>query len=129
MERASLPRDTCTPEHALLLFAPDLRLDLRVGFAENQKQRTRLGRSVRLKSRGTEARRYQKRVRGGRSPQTATGPAEALATALYLNDRYELDGRDPNGYAVESSLRAEPQSQRCSRISPSSVRERVCMQP
>jgi deoxyribodipyrimidine photo-lyase len=25
-------------------------------------------------------------------------PAEALETALYLNDRYELDGRDPNGY-------------------------------
>lgn len=24
---------------------------------------------------------------------------EALATAIYLNDRYELDGRDPNGYA------------------------------
>lgn len=26
-------------------------------------------------------------------------PAHALATAIYLNDRYELDGRDPNGYA------------------------------
>lgn len=25
-------------------------------------------------------------------------PQAALATALYLNDRYELDGRDPNGY-------------------------------
>jgi deoxyribodipyrimidine photo-lyase len=25
--------------------------------------------------------------------------AEAMATAIYLNDRYELDGRDPNGYA------------------------------
>jgi len=25
-------------------------------------------------------------------------PQEALATAIYLNDRYELDGRDPNGY-------------------------------
>jgi len=25
-------------------------------------------------------------------------PAEALETAIYLNDRYELDGRDPNGY-------------------------------
>ena len=24
---------------------------------------------------------------------------EAMATALYLNDRYSLDGRDPNGYA------------------------------
>ena len=26
-------------------------------------------------------------------------PEEALATAVYLNDRYGLDGRDPNGYA------------------------------
>jgi deoxyribodipyrimidine photo-lyase len=28
---------------------------------------------------------------------TAT-PAEALATGIYLNDKYSLDGRDPNGY-------------------------------
>ena len=26
-------------------------------------------------------------------------PEEALRIAIYLNDRYELDGRDPNGYA------------------------------
>jgi len=26
-------------------------------------------------------------------------PAEAFRTAISLNDRYELDGRDPNGYA------------------------------
>ena len=26
-------------------------------------------------------------------------PEEALEIAIYLNDRYELDGRDPNGYA------------------------------
>ena len=26
-------------------------------------------------------------------------PDEAMATAIALNDRYELDGRDPNGYA------------------------------
>lgn len=26
-------------------------------------------------------------------------PEEALSTAIYLNDKYELDGRDPNGYA------------------------------
>jgi deoxyribodipyrimidine photo-lyase len=26
-------------------------------------------------------------------------PEEALKVAIYLNDRYELDGRDPNGYA------------------------------
>ncbi len=25
-------------------------------------------------------------------------PEEALRIAVYLNDRYELDGRDPNGY-------------------------------
>jgi deoxyribodipyrimidine photo-lyase len=25
-------------------------------------------------------------------------PEEALQTAIYLNDRYQLDGRDPNGY-------------------------------
>jgi deoxyribodipyrimidine photo-lyase len=28
-----------------------------------------------------------------------TSPEEALETAIYLNDKYELDGRDPNGYA------------------------------
>jgi len=26
-------------------------------------------------------------------------PEEAMKAAIYLNDRYELDGRDPNGYA------------------------------
>ena len=25
-------------------------------------------------------------------------PETALATSIYLNDRYSLDGRDPNGY-------------------------------
>ena len=25
-------------------------------------------------------------------------PTEALRVAIYLNDKYELDGRDPNGY-------------------------------
>ncbi len=25
-------------------------------------------------------------------------PEEALMIAIYLNDRFELDGRDPNGY-------------------------------
>ena len=29
----------------------------------------------------------------------SASPEEAMATAIYLNDRYELDGRDPNGYA------------------------------
>jgi deoxyribodipyrimidine photo-lyase len=28
-----------------------------------------------------------------------TSPEEAMAVAIYLNDRYSLDGRDPNGYA------------------------------
>ncbi|XP_066954804.1 deoxyribodipyrimidine photo-lyase-like isoform X2 [Macrobrachium rosenbergii] len=28
----------------------------------------------------------------------SASPEEALATAIYLNDRYNLDGRDPNGY-------------------------------
>ncbi|KAL0329642.1 UNVERIFIED_CONTAM: Deoxyribodipyrimidine photo-lyase [Sesamum radiatum] len=27
-----------------------------------------------------------------------SGPEEALATAIYLNDKYQIDGRDPNGY-------------------------------
>jgi len=30
--------------------------------------------------------------------QWSVSPEEAFATALYLNDRYELDGNDPNGY-------------------------------
>lgn len=29
----------------------------------------------------------------------SSSPEEALKTAIYLNDKYELDGRDPNGYA------------------------------
>ncbi len=28
----------------------------------------------------------------------SASPEEALSTAIYLNDKYELDGRDPNGY-------------------------------
>ena len=28
----------------------------------------------------------------------STSPEQALADAIYLNDRYSLDGRDPNGY-------------------------------
>lgn len=39
-------------------------------------------------------------------------PEEAFAIALYLNDRYELDGRDPNGYTgiamVIGGLYAKP---------------------
>ncbi len=29
----------------------------------------------------------------------SASPEEALADAIYFNDRYQLDGRDPNGYA------------------------------
>lgn len=29
----------------------------------------------------------------------SASPEQAMETAIYLNDRYELDGRDPNGYA------------------------------
>jgi len=29
----------------------------------------------------------------------SAAPEQALETAIYLNDKYELDGRDPNGYA------------------------------
>ncbi len=29
----------------------------------------------------------------------SVSPEEALSSAIYLNDKYELDGRDPNGYA------------------------------
>ena len=28
-------------------------------------------------------------------------PSEALRVAIWLNDKYELDGRDPNGYVGE----------------------------
>jgi deoxyribodipyrimidine photo-lyase len=28
----------------------------------------------------------------------SASPEEALKTAIYLNDKYQLDGRDPNGY-------------------------------
>jgi len=28
----------------------------------------------------------------------SSSPEKALEIAIYLNDRYELDGRDPNGY-------------------------------
>jgi len=30
--------------------------------------------------------------------QWTASPEDAMASAIYLNDRYELDGRDPNGY-------------------------------
>lgn len=39
-------------------------------------------------------------------------PEEALSIALYLNDRYELDGQDPNGFV------GEKKQDRCYRSSP-----------
>lgn len=39
-------------------------------------------------------------------------PEEALSIALYLNDRYELDGQDPNGFVgtphLDSPFRPRP---------------------
>ena len=37
---------------------------------------------------------------------TGEGPEEALRRAIYLNDRYQLDGRDPDGYVGCSGLSA-----------------------
>jgi deoxyribodipyrimidine photo-lyase len=33
-----------------------------------------------------------------------SSPEVALKTAIYLNDKYSLDGRDPNGYVGKSFL-------------------------
>jgi deoxyribodipyrimidine photo-lyase len=33
-----------------------------------------------------------------------SNPTEALETAIYLNDRYSLDGRDPNGYVGKYNI-------------------------
>lgn len=33
-----------------------------------------------------------------------SSPEEALSIALYLNDRYELDGQDPNGFVGENTI-------------------------
>lgn len=32
------------------------------------------------------------------SQEWTESPEQALQFAIYLNDKYELDGRDPNGY-------------------------------
>ena len=40
-------------------------------------------------------------------------PEEALATAIYLNDRLSLDGRDPNGYVGESNRMTRPWARQC----------------
>lgn len=33
-----------------------------------------------------------------------SSPEEALSISLYLNDRYSLDGNDPNGYVGEAEF-------------------------
>jgi deoxyribodipyrimidine photo-lyase len=42
---------------------------------------------------------YMRMYWGKKILEWAQSPEEALRIAIYLNDRYELDGRDPNGYA------------------------------
>ncbi len=42
---------------------------------------------------------YMRMYWGKKILEWSPSPREAYETALYLNDRYELDGRDPNGYA------------------------------
>ena len=42
---------------------------------------------------------YMRMYWGKKILEWIRSPEEALKYAIYLNDRYELDGRDPNGYA------------------------------
>ncbi|MBN2227950.1 MAG: deoxyribodipyrimidine photo-lyase [Candidatus Thorarchaeota archaeon] len=42
---------------------------------------------------------YMRMYWGKKILEWSKTPEEAYRTAVYLNDRYELDGRDPNGYA------------------------------
>jgi deoxyribodipyrimidine photo-lyase len=42
---------------------------------------------------------YMRMYWGKKILEWSASPEEAYATALYLNNKYELDGRDPNGYA------------------------------
>ncbi|NHJ12394.1 MAG: deoxyribodipyrimidine photo-lyase [Candidatus Thorarchaeota archaeon] len=42
---------------------------------------------------------YMRMYWGKKILEWSKSPSEAYDTALYLNNRYELDGRDPNGYA------------------------------
>jgi len=42
---------------------------------------------------------YMRMYWGKKILEWSATPQEAYATALYLNNRYEIDGRDPNGYA------------------------------
>ncbi|MDD4484317.1 MAG: deoxyribodipyrimidine photo-lyase [Methanoregula sp.] len=42
---------------------------------------------------------YMRMYWGKKILEWSATPQEAYATALYLNNRYEIDGRDPNGFA------------------------------
>ncbi len=42
---------------------------------------------------------YMRMYWGKKLLEWSRTPEEAYDTAVYLNDKYELDGRDPNGYA------------------------------
>ncbi|HEY5997316.1 MAG TPA: hypothetical protein VIU29_09850, partial [Candidatus Deferrimicrobiaceae bacterium] len=42
---------------------------------------------------------YMRMYWGKKILEWSASPQEAFRTALYLNDRYSLDGRDPNGFA------------------------------
>jgi deoxyribodipyrimidine photo-lyase len=42
---------------------------------------------------------YMRMYWGKKILEWSRTPQEAYKTAIYLNDKYELDGRDPNGYA------------------------------
>jgi len=42
---------------------------------------------------------YMRMYWGKKILEWSRQPAEGFATALYLNNKYELDGRDPNGFA------------------------------
>ncbi|HOX28583.1 MAG TPA: deoxyribodipyrimidine photo-lyase [bacterium] len=42
---------------------------------------------------------YMRMYWGKKILEWSETPEQAMRTAIYLNDKYELDGRDPNGYA------------------------------
>ncbi|MCX6565575.1 MAG: deoxyribodipyrimidine photo-lyase [Candidatus Aminicenantes bacterium] len=42
---------------------------------------------------------YMRMYWGKKILEWSASPEEAFATALYLNNKYEIDGRDPNGFA------------------------------
>jgi deoxyribodipyrimidine photo-lyase len=42
---------------------------------------------------------YMRMYWGKKILEWSSSPEEAFATALHLNNKYELDGRDPNGFA------------------------------